>query len=345
MEIQNKQDSPEIAEAFVWTGIVSGSIMVLLYAAVLIRTLKGSKYRQVILNVSCLLAANGALIVFAVSYRYLVITHKNPVEPDSLAMVWIFSVSNGVYDLLFCIVHWVLASSYRSISKEMPRIVQGSDVDHAARRRERIVFWVMMAANILFPVVEVVGFQGWNFQFFVELKQEPDAYWLDISAVGQNAMWICQIISGFTLVQAIYRIRRFMSEQDDNSVDTKMMTLHASAFGLYLISVVGLIIVNTLQLFDLDLKLTLFGVVIIAATVFLCLSFIAQVLLCAIFWDLGRKKEKQEESEEEEFAEVTLEDWDEDAELQMRIWNSFLREQKQVSSLISDGSNSLVLST
>ena len=83
---------------------------------------------------------------------------------------------------------------------------------------------------------------------------------------------------------------------------------------------------------------------IIAATVFLCLSFIAQVLLCAIFWDLGRKKEKQEESEEE-FTEVTLEAWDEDAELQMRIWNSFLREQKQVSSLISDGSNSLVLST
>lgn len=50
---------------------------------------------------------------------------------------------------------------------------------------------------------------------------------------------------------------------------------------------------------------------------YLITDFVAQLLLCLIFWDLGTKQELVEE-EPERLASV-----DEDSEMQARIWNRF----------------------
>jgi hypothetical protein len=50
-------------------------------------------------------------------------------------------------------------------------------------------------------------------------------------------------------------------------------------------------------------------------------SFISQLCLCAILWDLGSNPE----TEEEEETSILVEDFDEEAEVQAKIWNKFMR--------------------
>ena len=55
------------------------------------------------------------------------------------------------------------------------------------------------------------------------------------------------------------------------------------------------------------------------------ISFFAQCLLCVIFWQLGTKVEVDETDGETSYGEVQVEEFDEEAELQARIWNGFTR--------------------
>jgi hypothetical protein len=60
---------------------------------------------------------------------------------------------------------------------------------------------------------------------------------------------------------------------------------------------------------------------------FIC-SFISQCLLAKIFWNLGTIDEDRADADterEDSFSEIYTEDFDEDAEVQARIWNSFNR--------------------
>ena len=48
------------------------------------------------------------------------------------------------------------------------------------------------------------------------------------------------------------------------------------------------------------------------------LSFFSQLCLCWIFWHLATK-------ETDQYCEVIAVDWDEEASVQARIWNQFVR--------------------
>ena len=51
-----------------------------------------------------------------------------------------------------------------------------------------------------------------------------------------DAVSICQIISGIYLVNGIVKIRSYFTERKKKeSINTQMMMVHASAYGLYLI--------------------------------------------------------------------------------------------------------------
>jgi len=65
-------------------------------------------------------------------------------------------------------------------------------------------------------------------------------------------------------------------------------------------------------------------------------SFLSQCLLCAIFWQLSTPLEIDEDTTETEteFVEVHVEEFDEEAELQARIWNNFLRSVKGITASI-----------
>ena len=57
-------------------------------------------------------------------------------------------------------------------------------------------------------------------------------------------------------------------------------------------------------------------------------SFFSEMILCAFFFELGRKfdsSEKQNEQEQLTFTSVYTEDFDEESILQARIWNGLIR--------------------
>ena len=103
-------------------------------------------------------------------------------------------------------------------------------------------------------------------------------------------------------------------------MNTKTLIIHASAFGFYLFSVIGINAVTIIYLAhptpttELD-----WG---IGSEVFYVASFISQVCLCFILWDLGTKDESEDASEDEA-SNVEAEDEQIDA----RIWESFKRKQ------------------
>ena len=71
----------------------------------------------------------------------------------------------------------------------------------------------------------------------------------------------------------------------------------------------------------------------ITVSIRVVMSTIAQLLLTSIFWDLAAKPTQEEQQAlatetDEHFDTVEVEDFDEDAEIQARIWNRFIRDVK-----------------
>lgn len=91
-----------------------------------------------------------------------------------------------------------------------------------------------------------------------------------------------------------------------------------------------------------------------AETAMYVCSFVSQCLLCLIFWQLTKQDFPEDSQEHDEaadtfsntsthrrdsaetvIAEVRVADFDDDAQLQLRIWNTFRRLEKNVTSTLA----------
>ena len=103
------------------------------------------------------------------------------------------------------------------------------------------------------------------------------------------------------------------------------MLIHASAFGIFAISVAVYTVFNAIYIFHITPKTMNDSEIACIAMNFL--SFFAQLLLCVIFWQLGTAQPVVVPDDDEEIdGTVQVEEFDEEAELQRRIWNGFQRE-------------------
>ena len=128
-------------------------------------------------------------------------------------------------------------------------------------------------------------------------------------------------------MQGIYRIRAYLKEHDEQRMNTTALAINASAFGIYLLSLFVLNVTGTIYYINPSSNNSL--IFAWASGTYLVLNFFSQALLCYIFWDLGTKKEEEEtdqEDEEADYAPTQTEVFDEEDEVQARIWNAFLRE-------------------
>ena len=98
---------------------------------------------------------------------------------------------------------------------------------------------------------------------------------------------ILQIISGVQLIRGVNRIHQyFKDKQGQIRVNTNILLLHAGAFGLYLLSDVVVYSAYSLYVWvPTDFTWEIYGY---ASIFYVSASFLSQVLLCAIFWDLGK---------------------------------------------------------
>jgi hypothetical protein len=125
-------------------------------------------------------------------------------------------------------------------------------------------------------------------------KQTP-SYELQIffgtSVLGVGLL---EVISGFSLVISVYKIRAFFKKHDaEDMIEGKIMLLHVSAFGIYLLSVLIFYSISAFhfvgivgsELYEIS---TLFYVIV---------SFVTAILFAIIFWDIGRKEEEPLDTE------------------------------------------------
>lgn len=93
------------------------------------------------------------------------------------------------------------------------------------------------------------------------------------------------IMSGVYLFTALYFIGKF--KRIDYQVNFKSMTLHAASFGLFMAS--ALLFMCAFVMYAYFSKITADAYYKCYGIVFIC-SSLSQVVLCIIFWDLGKKR-------------------------------------------------------
>lgn len=85
--------------------------------------------------------------------------------------------------------------------------------------------------------------------------------------------------------------------------------------------------------------------ILFAVTAVQIFNFISDCLLCVIFWQLGRDKQNESETEKNEYPEIEVVTFDEHAELQARIWNQFMKQSLVTSTFVeTDRETNLVAS-
>lgn len=105
----------------------------------------------------------------------------------------------------------------------------------------------------------------------------------------------------------------------DTGLNTKTMLVHASSFVIFMVTVALVMVGTVIYSFKPDNK---FANLFYSITLFFNYlgSFISQTLLCIIFWDLG-KVQVTDHSQSHDSIQVA--EFDEEAEVQARIWNQF----------------------
>lgn len=140
-----------------------------------------------------------------------------------------------------------------------------------------------------------------------------------IVAVDLNG--VLQIISGTYMIHAIFKIKAFFDRQEaSNELNLVVMILQGSAFGLYLLADLLYYVLRTLYF----IKSSRIEMLNTSITVYLWMNFVAQLLLIAIFWDLGKPLEEDREDTME--STPVIEDFDDEAEMMARIWNTFQKD-------------------
>jgi hypothetical protein len=134
-----------------------------------------------------------------------------------------------------------------------------------------------------------------------------------------NSIGVLQIISGVFLISSVFTIREFFKSKDASEViNTSNMILHAGAFGLYLLAdVVYYIAMDLNVIWPENPQVVRFFDD--ACVFFIFANFMAQLLLVVIFWDLGRKELAVDD--DDSAVNLVTGEFDEEAELQARIWN------------------------
>ena len=162
----------------------------------------------------------------------------------------------------------------------------------------------------------------------LDTNPEYKGYINNALIAGKCSVVILQVISAAFLGYGINKIRRFIgtTEQTTHEIDVCQLTTHALAFGLYLVSSLIMLFFLADSIRKNNNSESFFASLSVSQT----LSFLSQLCLCWIFWQLSTKQVHPKElaksaastgSSKSGQPVVIIEEYDENAEVQARIWN------------------------
>lgn len=147
--------------------------------------------------------------------------------------------------------------------------------------------------------------------------------------------------TGYTLINSVIKIRQALRERKGDA-NLKAMTIHATAFGLFAVVFIGARAILLLTCTDSKVNTCVntnedcvcvidrSNAKLFYKTVLVLLdiaSFISQILLCWILWDLGTADTVEPIRSQASglIVEIETMSFDAEAEMQARIWNMFAR--------------------
>lgn len=311
----------------IWSLAIVGLILAVTYSFVLTHTIRGNRNKWLLVNTALMLLSGVPFMMQ--SYGYTEMYVKNVKTPG---IVWCISIGSGMSDGLQAIVHFLLAMKYRTIARDAPQVLDHKPIKPTTLG-EKIFYWSMLVLNILSGPIKV--YAAVTFRMIVNIKKEqpgPFVSWMF------NASWnfvgFCSIISGIILVQSVVKIRRFFKERgDEGYINTKVLCQHATCFGSYLVACVFYYAAHSV--YTMYPTSFYFYIFTWTSTAYLLGNVFSGLLLAQIFWSLGTDLSNEQDDpqgdedgdkESLDFTDTFIEEFDEDAILQARIWNSLVRD-------------------
>lgn len=303
--------------------LVSGSIVVVVTAITLIKILMVNPNKFLAVNTLLLFVSNVADVGICITGYNLY--NEKWKDSGNYSVFFVRPILAGVMFLTFNVSHFFIAWQYKELSQQVPLLFDGKQ-DQFDPNKNRSLYWFLLLTNFVSPVVAAV------FYYFVLrgiFNPNYQATGFEVAAfeISCAIVTLAATVSGWILVRSVYRIRAFYKSRGQvESMDTKRTVVHATAFGLIIPSF--LIAFGLLIAWVADETSASYRKFQTATTVGFLLSDVSEILLCVIFWHLSRKEpELTETADSSDIPRVS--EFDEEAELMARIWNSFNRNESR----------------
>ena len=327
-----------------WVSMFTRSTLIICCIATIVRIYCGARYWANI-NLTILLIGTsiggGSAAYFLAKIRVFQHYEGN--------ILW-FAITFAFRDLTFNISHQILAWRYHVIARDTIKLLKREEQTVEQLKRDTWVYWILMALNILFPILVVPSTILLYDSIYIDgVKATPGVVWF--FNISNNGVGVMQVISGFYLIGSITKIRSFFTSQKEGErLNNSILALHASAFGLYLVSVIFFYACQTFKASVPQSSPDLFkfanNLFSWALIGYLFCNWISQLLILVIFWDMGYRKEEYEVIRASQIEATG--DFDEEAEMQARIWNRFQEDDRRqtyrvsMSSIISSRASAVL---
>ena len=111
------------------------------------------------------------------------------------------------------------------------------------------MFKVLLVCNLVFPLLEAPILIAYNNQLLI--KEKTSTFITYCAYIVPDLVGVFQIVSGILLMLGVYRIHSFFKDiETEVRINTKVLLLHGSAFGLYLLSDVALYTTYNIYIFQ-----------------------------------------------------------------------------------------------
>ena len=143
-----------------------------------------------------------------------------------------------IRDLCFNCAHWLFAYEYYDAARLMPSVLKKDKVSQSEVKYPKTFFRVLLCLNIFIPFLEGLLDYVRNKSGLANYNGPAKPIWNILLVIVTFFNSMTQIFSVFTLGIAIFKIKKYLSETGNSGMlNTKILVIHLSAFGLFMFSI------------------------------------------------------------------------------------------------------------
>ena len=196
------------------------------------------------------------------------------------SLFWINAISYFIYWVFQNISHWMFSFEYYQLARVIPFVLEDIPLDEDMVKSNRVQYWFWLILNVIFAFLYGASVY---FLYVAYGIHNPEGMVREekYSTICFFALSVLSIVSMIYFGFSILRIKKLITENED-VINTKIMTVHAATFSIYMlstfVSVVGFGLYSWgLIAIKYYLMSDIFNIV--------C-SVLTQAMICYIFWNM-----------------------------------------------------------